>query len=408
MNAQHIALGLAALATATMVSGACGSATSGPTSGARGGEARLVEVPATITATAAATTAASHATVNPTAFPDSASASASGRASDSASDSASASASGSASDSGSATVSDSAPASGSDSASASVADSSTASTDPSDWLTSLEAAVIADLAAGKPLVAQVHVPLCDNGTLACGNAKLGDGDAPDTNLYWATSPGFGTYFEKRSRGWTRVLDSDGSAIDEPDVLDLRVYRRTVSSSQAWRTRGAPATFDVYIVAQAWRGTSIDDALATYAAHLSGAPGVAIGLPDGATLAAGGDARLVAYVGHNRLMDVAHPYPWPVAGTAPRGMIAIACHTAAYMQPLVPGPTRVPLLFIRDFLFSNAAPLEGAVLAFARGGGYAEIRGAAAAGNATVQDRELKRVAGAFTNPASPHWSKGGE
>jgi hypothetical protein len=295
----------------------------------------------------------------------------------------------------------------SDSASVSVSGSDSDSTDPADWLNALEDAVIADLAAGQPLVAQVHVPLCDNGTLACGNARLGDGDNPDSNLYWATSPGFGRYFDKRSRGWTLVLDGDGGAIAEPDVLDLRVYRRTITSSQAWRERGAPTTFPLYIVALAWRGAAIDAALATYATHLSGGPAVPIELPDGTTLAAGGAARLVAYVGHNRLMDVGHPYAWPAAGTARRGMIAIACHTAAYMQPLVPAPTRVPLLLVRDFLFSNAAPLEGAVLAFARGEGFAGIRRDAAAGYAAVQQREVRRVAGAFTNPASAHWHNGG-
>jgi hypothetical protein len=98
------------------------------------------------------------------------------------------------------------------------------------------------------------------------------------------------------------------------------------------------------------------------------------------LAAGGDAQVVAYVGHNHLMDVTS-FDWGAVAARgdarARGAIAIACHTALYMQDRVPGPTRAPLLFTRDYLYANAAALEGTILAFARGGDYAAIRRGAA-------------------------------
>lgn len=81
------------------------------------------------------------------------------------------------------------------------------------------------------------------------------------------------------------------------------------------------------------------------------------------------------------------------------------HTAAYMDEAVPSGDRVPLLMTRDFLFANAAPLEDVVLAFAEGGDYAKIRKAAAAGYATAQKREVKKVQGAFTNPADKRWKQ---
>ena len=128
------------------------------------------------------------------------------------------------------------------------------------------------------------------------------------------------------------------------------------------------------------------------------------LADGATLAAGGAAQLVAWVGHNRLMDVG-AYAWPAPAATTKGTIAIACHTAAYMEEAVPAATRVPLLMTRDFLFANAAPLEATVLAFAAGGGYARIRRDAASAYARVQQRTVKQVFGAFTNPADRRWKQ---
>lgn len=256
--------------------------------------------------------------------------------------------------------------------------------DEEAWLATLTQRVVADLAAGEPLVVDVHVPLCDNSIIPCGDARLGDGDNPETNLYWATTPGFGRWFARAGGGWKREVQAETG---DKDVLALHVYRRTLRAPAAWRRAGAPRTFEVRVVVHAWRGTAIDRALARYAAEVSAEDG----------------AHIVAWVGHNRLMDLA-AFAWPLpAKETTKGTIAIACHTAAYMEAAVTAPTRVPLLMTRDFLFANAAPLEAAVLAFARGGSYARIRGAAAEAYAGVRKRPVAKIAGAFTNPADRRW-----
>ncbi len=272
------------------------------------------------------------------------------------------------------------------------------------WLGGLTDRVIDDVSAGKPLVVEVHVPLCEKTIIACGNDRLGDGDNPATNLYWSTTPGFGSWFARKGSGWKRVLRQKAGETGDPDVLEVHVQRRVVATPAAWRRRGAPAKLEIDLVVHAWRGTAIDRALAAYAADLSGGATRTITLDDGTTLDAGGAAQIVAWVGHNRLMDV-DTYKWPVPGTSTKGAIAIACHTAAYMEEPVPASTRVPLLMTRDFLFANAAPLEATVLAFASGGSYSKIRIAAATAYAGVRDRTVKQVAGAFTNPADRRWKK---
>lgn len=253
------------------------------------------------------------------------------------------------------------------------------------WLAGLTDRVVADLAAGKPLAVEVFVPLCDNTIIACGNAKLGDGDNPDTNLYWATTPGFGRWFARRGSGWQRV---DAKPDADPDVLARLIYRRAQHAPASWRKRGVPASFTIEITIRAWRGSAIDRALAAYAS----------------TLASATSAHLVAWVGHNRLMDLDR-FEWPAvtAKTTTKGAIAIACHTAVYMEDTVAGAERVPLLMTRDLLFANAAPLEATVLAFAAGGDYGRIRRAAIAAYAAVRERPATRVAGAFTNPADRRW-----
>ncbi len=272
------------------------------------------------------------------------------------------------------------------------------------WLAGLTDRVVADVTAGKPLVVEVHVPLCESTIIACGNKKLGDGNNPDTNLYWSTTPGFGEWFARRGSGWKRMLKQTAASSGDVDILAVLVYRRSVTAPAAWKKRGAPAKLEIDIVVHGWRGTAIDRALAAYAADVSGSIARTLTLDDGSTLDAGGAAQIVAWVGHNRLMDV-DTFQWPTPGTMTKGAIAIACHTAAYMEESVPSATRVPLLMTRDFLFANAAPLEATVLAFASGGSYATIRLDAATAYAGVQKREVRKVFGAFTNPADKRWKK---
>jgi hypothetical protein len=270
------------------------------------------------------------------------------------------------------------------------------------WLGGLTDAVIADLVAGKPLVVEVHVPLCDSTIIRCGNAKLGDGDNPETNLYWSTTPGFGQWFARRDGGWKRVLAQKAGETGDADVLAVHVYRRTIATPASWKKRGVAKQFELDIVIHGWRGKAIDRALAAYAGDVSGSGFRALVLDDGSKLAAGGAAQLVAWVGHNRLMDLER-FDWPAAGSAVKGAIAIACDTAPYMKATVPAATRVPLLMTSDLLFANAAPLEAAVLAFATGGGYAQIRKDAASAYAGVQQSTLGHVWGAFTNPSDKRW-----
>ncbi len=272
------------------------------------------------------------------------------------------------------------------------------------WLAGLTDRVVDDLAHGKPLVAEVHVPLCDNTIIACGNPKLGDGDNPDTNLYWATTPGFGAWFARKAGGWKHVLHQRGDATGNADIVAVDVYRRTVQTPASWKKRGVAGTFEVDIVVHGWRGKAIDHALAAYAQDVSGGATRTLLLDDKTKLDAGGASQLVAWVGHNRLMDL-EPYVWPKAGAKVTGTIAIACHTAAYMEAEVSAATRVPLLMTRDLLFANAAPLEATVLAFAAGGSYAKMRSDASVAYAAIRERPVAKIAGAFTNPSDSRWKK---
>lgn len=273
------------------------------------------------------------------------------------------------------------------------------------WLDALYDDVASDLGDGRPLVVQVHVPLCDNDIIPCGNAKLGDGDNPSTNLYWATSGGFVGWFGRKGSGWKQVARVRSE--ENAKLIEVRIWKRRFAASAAWRRRGVEKAFDVYVVAYAWRGEEIDTALAEFVADAFGDSARRVAATDELTLRAGGAARVVAYVGHNRWMDIPD-YDWAAAaerhpGKRRRGVIAVACHTQAYLGEAVPSELRVPLLMTRDFLFAGAHSFEGAVTAFAQGKSLAGIRADAAKAYARGQGKPYKRVRGAFTNPSDRRW-----
>ncbi len=275
------------------------------------------------------------------------------------------------------------------------------------WLEALYESVAADLTAGKPMVVHAHVPLCSNEIIWCGNARLGDGDNPRTNLYWATSGGFRGWFKRKGSGWKRVYKGQHS---DNDILEVMVWKRRASPSRALRERGVTERFDLYVVAYAWRGSAINRAMEAYSTDLFGDRPRAISLPNDVELQAGGAAHVVAYVGHNGWMDV-DSYDWARFDklhrdtTKPKGTIAVACITADYIAGEVSARSRVPLLMTTSLMFAGAHSFEGAVRGFARGESLGGIRKSAVSAYARGQGKPAQRVRVVFTNPSDKRWKR---
>jgi len=283
------------------------------------------------------------------------------------------------------------------------------------WLSALEGDVRADIAEGRPVVVQAHVALCDNSMIHCGGGGRGDGDDLARNLYWATSEGLVGWMNRPGSGWTQELRTSGEMIGEPEVLEIRAWRRTLPVPHSWSGPGTPATFVVHVVGFAWRGTAIDHALAEYLTDVFHNRPRIVTVRDPAegrpiALAAGGRARLVAWVGHNRLMDRAPD--WAGLARNPetnfrKGTLAIACYSASYLRDKLSAPTRVPLLMTASLVMASSAAFESGVMAFLQGGDLRAIRERGAAGYAEGQHRPPASLRRAFTNPSDNRWHTNG-
>jgi hypothetical protein len=218
----------------------------------------------------------------------------------------------------------------------------------------VQARMDADIEAGKPLVAHVFVALADNahqGIVPTSNRSLGDGQNANTNLYWGARYGLKSYF--RAEGWRVVTRTEHPA---EDVLERIVFARKV--------RRGNRDVEVQVIADAWDGRSIQKTIEAFLSP-SDAP------------------HVVAYVGHNGLMEFSVPEQ---AETARRSQSAIvlACASKPYFEAKLERAGAHPLLLTTNLMAPEAYTLHAALLAWFSGETSATVHGAAAGAYARYQ------------------------
>ncbi len=193
----------------------------------------------------------------------------------------------------------------------------------------------------------VFVALADNKNqgIVPVSAKLGNGEDPEHNLYWGSAYGVKTFF-LRSSEWQLILDRQ---TPKAEVLERCVFKHRASN--------------VYLVADAYRGSQIRQAIIDFLEAASGTHLEKIALQPRSqvvNLDAAGGSSLVAYVGHDGFMDFQLPSVPQKANDAPRQAIILACASKAYFA----GPLRTsgahPLLWTTGLMAPEAYTLKSAI------------------------------------------------
>jgi hypothetical protein len=223
-----------------------------------------------------------------------------------------------------------------------------------------QAEVKTDPYAGR--VAYVIVALCDNVNqgIVPVPAALGNGEDPARNLYWGARFGVKTHFNA-SREWRAV----GSVRNpSPKVLERVVYKH--------RTR------DAYLVADAYRGAEIKQATVDFFGVASGSLNPTF--EDGGRtygLGRGAAAHLVAYVGHDGLMDFQLPSPPERRDDVRRDAVILACASKQYFAPALRETGAHPLVWTTNLMAPEAYVLKAALDGWLAGEGGEQVRQRAA-------------------------------
>lgn len=223
----------------------------------------------------------------------------------------------------------------------------------------------------------IFVALADNASqgLVPVPAKIGDGDKPDANLYWGCDEGVQAWFS-RSKRWQRIA---GAVPPQPDILERLVFRHTNK--------------DVWLVADAWRGREIRRCLQGYVRAAAGEDVEEVRMGD-VVLNAGGASALVAYIGHNGLMEFEVEWLARQPHT-PKPAITLCCLSQSYFSEKLRQAGARPLLSTTQLMYPGAFILHDALEAWLRDPNCHSVREAAGRAYAKNQGISLKAASGVF-------------
>lgn len=219
----------------------------------------------------------------------------------------------------------------------------------------------------------VFVALCDNryqGIVPVPNA-IGNGQDADNNLYWGCDNGLRTFFKKKNSDWTLHKTQK-----KPDSLVLE------------RLLFKHKTQNVYLLADAYDGRFIKQTTVDFLAAAAGKAAATV-LYQNDSLYFGGAANLLAYIGHDGLMDFKLPVAEQSASPAKRETIVLACYSRHFFAPHLKAAGAAPLLWTTNLMAPEAYTLHDALRPWIKGEPAEEIRNAAAQAYSRYQHCSFK-------------------
>ena len=191
----------------------------------------------------------------------------------------------------------------------------------------------------------ILVALCDNSYqgIVPVPAGIGNGQDPNTNLYWGCGYGIRTYF-KNSKEWkllrTQKLDS------------IRLERLVFKH----------ATKNYYLLADAYNGKYIEQCTVDFLKSSSGQLKDTIHITD-KVIGIGGNAKLLAYIGHDGLMDFQLEEKFENTDSLKRDVIILACYSKSFFSPHLEAANVNPLVWTTGLMCPEAYTVHDAITGY---------------------------------------------
>jgi len=237
-----------------------------------------------------------------------------------------------------------------------------------------------ELPAGAKRI-HVFVALCDNDSqgIAPVSPKIGNGDDPEANLYWGCDDGLKSYFSASSK-W--------KLISKQSDVSKQILRRYVFEHRATKS---------VLVADAYRGSAIRTCLEDFLRSSEGAFAPAIEVGGRGELKFGGAADLIAYIGHNGLMEYQIAAANVDATKQVRDAVVLCCVSNRYFGERLKRAGTRPVLMTDQLMYPGSFALHGALEAWFTGGSRAALREAAAVPMAKNQKISVRAARGIFSD-----------
>ena len=212
----------------------------------------------------------------------------------------------------------------------------------------------------------VLVALCDNKYqgIVPVPAKIGNGQDPDNNLYWGCGYGIRTFF-KKSTEWSLL---------ETMKVDSMILERLLFKHRSK---------DVYLIADAYDGRYIKECTRDLLKAASGRSRSSIAYNDSA-VGILGNAAMLAYIGHDGLMEFELPGSFDNVDFRQRDMIILACYSKRYFSPYLQKSGIDPIVWTTGLMAPEAYTLHDALSGYVNGETNESIRTRAASAYSKYQ------------------------
>ena len=221
----------------------------------------------------------------------------------------------------------------------------------------------------------VFVALCDNTYqgIVPVPAAIGNGQDPNNNLYWGCAYGVRTFF-KKSKEWTLLAARKSNGV----ILERLIFKH--------------ATQNYYLIADAYDGQYIKQCTKDFLNSSCGNKKDTLQI-NNKTLGIGGNASLLAYIGHDGLMDFQLSETFPNRDNKQRDVIILACYSKHFFSPYLKTANVNPLLWTTHLMCPEAYTLHDALSGYVNEATNENIREKAALAYAKYQKCSLKAAKG---------------
>ncbi len=204
--------------------------------------------------------------------------------------------------------------------------------------------LLADCGFAQQRTIHVFVALCDNEYqgIVPVSESLGNGKNLKTNLYWGAAYGVKSYFKNRRSDWKLI-----STIESKNkiVLERLLFKHL--------------TTDVYMLADAYDGEEIQICIEDFLLSSNGQQVTSVEYGND-TLNFGGQSNLVAYVGHDGLMDFDVNIDYKGDNNTHKDVMILACYSKVYFSPELSKTNAKPILWTTHLMAPEAYTLKSAI------------------------------------------------
>lgn len=197
---------------------------------------------------------------------------------------------------------------------------------------------------GQTKTIHVYVALCDNihQSIVPVPERIGNGQDPKNNLYWGVGYGVKTFLKLKTKDWqlVRTIPSVDS-----HILERLLFKHTKR--------------DVFLLADAYDGAMIKTCIEDFLRASNRQIPLQIEENDH-VLDFGGASDLLAYVGHDGLMDFNVNITYKESITKKMDVIMLACYSKHYFSTEIRKAKANPILWTTHLMAPEAYTLKAAI------------------------------------------------